>query len=299
MIRSPVRRLLVVAVVALSMVAGVIVPLRAAPVQPAGSQRAKCVMPLPASITSTTQVTAPRLVDAPTATYPPSVPPSPAPPTSPLPIPSPPLSPTLTEPLIPPQATTESLVPTATLTPVLAATVTPVLTPSAAPIPAQAPVVAPTRSPVDQFKTLLSQNWRWTAVICLIPLLLLGLLLVLRTLRAKSRPRPPTPPSPVTAGPYLESVGTPGGPRRFDLKPDGFTIGRAPDSDLVITQDLAASRYHARIYRQVDRWIVEDLDSMNGVYVNGRRTGRNLLRDGWRLRIGGAEFVFHTGTGEA
>jgi hypothetical protein len=181
----------------------------------------------------------------------------------------------------------------------LAVTVTPVLTPSAAPIPAQAPVVAPTRSLVDQFKTLLSQNWRWAAVICLIPLLLLGLLLVLRTLRAKSRPRPPTPPSSVTAGPYLESIGTPGGLRRFDLKLDGFTIGRAPDSDLVITQDLAASRYHARIYRQAGRWIVEDLDSMNGVYVNGRRTGRNLLRDGWRLRIGGAEFVFHTGTGEA
>jgi len=101
----------------------------------------------------------------------------------------------------------------------------------------------------------------------------------------------------------MESVGTPGGPRRFDLKPDGVTIGRAPENDLVITQDLAGwetiSHHHARIYQQEGLWIIEDLDSMNGIYVNERRTGRNLLRDGWRLGIGGVEFVFRADTGEA
>ena len=105
------------------------------------------------------------------------------------------------------------------------------------------------------------------------------------------------------AAPYLESTSTPGGPLRFDLGPDGITVGRAPENDLIITQDFpgweTVSRSHARVYRQAGHWIVEDLDSMNGVYVNGRRTGRNLLRDGWRLGIGEVEFVFRAGTGEA
>jgi pSer/pThr/pTyr-binding forkhead associated (FHA) protein len=42
-------------------------------------------------------------------------------------------------------------------------------------------------------------------------------------------------------------------------------------------------------------WIVEDLGSQNGVYVMGRRTGRNQLQDGWSLSIGGVPFVFHIG----
>jgi len=144
-------------------------------------------------------------------------------------------------------------------------------------------------------------------VICLIPLLFLGLLLILWGLRRKRPTPPPTPVSPPPPiSPYLESIGTLGGPRRFDLKPDGITIGRAPDLadvDLVITQDFpgweTVSRRHAFVHQQADHWIVEDLDSMNGIYVNERRTGRNLLRDGWQLRIGEVEFVFLAGTGEA
>jgi pSer/pThr/pTyr-binding forkhead associated (FHA) protein len=102
---------------------------------------------------------------------------------------------------------------------------------------------------------------------------------------------------------YLESVGTAGDSRRFSLKPGGVSIGRAPDNEVVITQDLAGwdtvSRHHARIYQREGQWVVDDLGSVNGVWVNGRRTGHNLLRSGWQLRIGGVEFVFHVGTGEA
>jgi hypothetical protein len=29
------------------------------------------------------------------------------------------------------------------------------------------------------------------------------------------------------------------------------------------------------------------------VYVQGRRTGRNLLKDGWTVTIGGVEFIYH------
>lgn len=144
-------------------------------------------------------------------------------------------------------------------------------------------------------------------MICLIPLLFLSLLLgflVVRRRRPKAPP-PPTPsaPPPPPTGPYLESVRTPGSPRHFGLEPNGFTIGRALDNDLVITQDFpgwdTVSQRHAWIYRWAHNWVVEDIDSINGIYVNGRRTGRNLLRDGWQLDIGGVEFVFRANKGEA
>ena len=84
---------------------------------------------------------------------------------------------------------------------------------------------------------------------------------------------------------------------------EGTMIGRGPENDLVITDDYpgweSVSRHHARIYRQDDRWIIEDLGSTNGVYVNKRRTGRNVLRDGWRVDVGSVAFVFHASDGEA
>jgi len=176
---------------------------------------------------------------------------------------------------------------------------TPILTPT------QKPAPTPTRSLPEIAAETIKENWLLAGFACLVPLLVLGLVLILWGLRRKKpRPEPelPSPPS-LPGAPYLEVASTSGISPRFDLKPDGSTIGRAAGNDLVITQDLPAwetvSRQHARIYEQAGRWIVEDLGSVNGVYVNGKRTGRNLLRDGWRLGVGGVEFVFHAGTGEA
>ncbi|MEA2645250.1 MAG: putative peptide zinc metalloprotease protein [Chloroflexota bacterium] len=47
------------------------------------------------------------------------------------------------------------------------------------------------------------------------------------------------------------------------------TIGRSPDNDLVIN-DKYVSRYHARIWREPDGYRVEDLDAMNGTFVNNQ-----------------------------
>jgi hypothetical protein len=146
------------------------------------------------------------------------------------------------------------------------------------------------------------------AMICLIPLLFLGLLLTilaLRRKRAKPIPpssAPPAAPPPPTTGPYLENAHTTDGPRRFGLKPDGVTIGRAPENDLVITRDFSGwetvSQRHAWVYQWTDHWIIEDIHSTNGIHVNGKRTGRNLLRDGWQIDIGGVEFVFRANVEE-
>ena len=223
-----------------------------------------------------------------------------APPTD-TPFSSPLGTPTVTQP--PSALATPPAPPTATPAPTNTPTSTPM--PPVTPTSVPTPTATPTLSPIEKIISYIPGNSLLAAAICLIPLFLLGLLLILAVL-LKKHPQPvvePPSPPPAPTGPYLESVDLPGDPRRLYLKPDGATVGQAPENDMVITPDFphweTVSRRHARIYAQAGRWIVEDLDSTNGVYVNGQRTGRNLLRDGWRLGIGGVQFVFHANTGEA
>lgn len=112
-----------------------------------------------------------------------------------------------------------------------------------------------------------------------------------------SQPAASPPPTPSAQWPCLEVPDAPGGPCHFRLKPGSNTIGRDEGNDVVITQKLAGwktvSAQHARIHRADGRWVLEDLNSLNGVYVNGQRTGRNLLHEGWQFSIGGVRFVFH------
>ena len=93
--------------------------------------------------------------------------------------------------------------------------------------------------------------------------------------------------------------GQAGGAPGIRLTAEGLTIGRALDNGLVLDATVpgadTVSRHHARIVYVDGTWIVEDLGSQNGVYVMGRRTGRNQLQDGWSLSIGGVPFIFHLG----
>ena len=61
-----------------------------------------------------------------------------------------------------------------------------------------------------------------------------------------------------------------GGDQAFALGRPCTSIGRSPDNDLVI-DDPYVSRYHARIWRDPDGYRLEDLDSLNGTFVNGQR----------------------------
>ena len=56
-----------------------------------------------------------------------------------------------------------------------------------------------------------------------------------------------------------------------------------------------ASRRHARVYRDDVHWLVEDLGSTNGSYVNDNPVTKAPLRDGDFLKIGAAIFKFLTG----
>src|SRR5579871_4465868 len=63
------------------------------------------------------------------------------------------------------------------------------------------------------------------------------------------------------------------------------TIGRSPDNDLAV-DNLAVSNYHARVYVEAGRLVVEDLDSLNGTFVNDLRVERATLHDGDSIWVG-------------
>jgi pSer/pThr/pTyr-binding forkhead associated (FHA) protein len=63
------------------------------------------------------------------------------------------------------------------------------------------------------------------------------------------------------------------------------TIGRAPDNDIPV-DNLAVSNYHAKVYFEAGRMVVEDLDSLNGTFVNDLRIERATLHDQDKIHIG-------------
>jgi pSer/pThr/pTyr-binding forkhead associated (FHA) protein len=70
-------------------------------------------------------------------------------------------------------------------------------------------------------------------------------------------------------------------------------IGRAVESDIVITSK-SVSREHARIRRDGRHWLLEDLGSTNGTFLNDERVlAPARLRDGDRLGVGEVQFIFH------
>jgi pSer/pThr/pTyr-binding forkhead associated (FHA) protein len=70
-----------------------------------------------------------------------------------------------------------------------------------------------------------------------------------------------------------------------DLDTDLLTIGRNPENQLFL-DDVTVSRQHARVIRDATGFVIEDLNSLNGTYVNRRRVERHHLSDGDELQIG-------------
>src|SRR5688500_12339696 len=58
-----------------------------------------------------------------------------------------------------------------------------------------------------------------------------------------------------------------------------LTIGRLPDNTIVI-ENPAVSAHHARVFRDGDHVVVEDLKSTNGTFVNEQHVDRHVLRSG-------------------
>lgn len=81
------------------------------------------------------------------------------------------------------------------------------------------------------------------------------------------------------------------------LQGPALTIGRAPDSQVVIA-DQQASAHHARLAVEPAGIAIEDLGSTNGTFVNGRQVDRQLLAPGDRIRIGQTELEFQIESGQ-
>jgi pSer/pThr/pTyr-binding forkhead associated (FHA) protein len=74
------------------------------------------------------------------------------------------------------------------------------------------------------------------------------------------------------------------------------TIGRAPDNDIQI-DNLAVSSHHAKVYTEESRLILEDLNSLNGTFVNNQRIQRISLKQGDQVLIGKHHLVVEMGGG--
>jgi pSer/pThr/pTyr-binding forkhead associated (FHA) protein len=78
------------------------------------------------------------------------------------------------------------------------------------------------------------------------------------------------------------------------LDPQVTTIGSI-DGNTIVLPDPAVSRKHAGIRCAGDLYELADLGSTNGVYVNGQRTAKQVLRPGDVIRVGTSEMVFRVG----
>jgi pSer/pThr/pTyr-binding forkhead associated (FHA) protein len=90
---------------------------------------------------------------------------------------------------------------------------------------------------------------------------------------------------------FIRQVKGPGAPRDTRLELDEIIIGRGQDAHVCI-ESGAVSRRHAALIRSDDQYICVDLNSSNGVYVNGQRVTRMELRDSDTVQVGDALFVF-------
>jgi len=107
-------------------------------------------------------------------------------------------------------------------------------------------------------------------------------------------PMPPMPSVPQ----FLEVATIGGRPRRFSIDRARLTIGRAPDNDIVIGDEFPGAAtvadHHAHVEIQ-EAWVVVEPASPEAViFLNGQQTGRNILRNGWRLSLGECDLIFRT-----
>jgi hypothetical protein len=100
-------------------------------------------------------------------------------------------------------------------------------------------------------------------------------------------PRQPRPPRGQRSTPgHLVVTGGALAGTTLGLSDQQITIGRANDATLVLTDDYASSR-HARLYPQDGQWIVEDLGSTNGTYLDRQKVSRPTpVPPGVPIRIG-------------
>jgi pSer/pThr/pTyr-binding forkhead associated (FHA) protein len=83
---------------------------------------------------------------------------------------------------------------------------------------------------------------------------------------------------------------------RFLLDQATTSAGRHPDSDIFL-DDVTVSRRHAEFRREGGEFVVIDVGSLNGTYVNREPVDQAVLAGGDEVQIGKFRLVFLTGPG--
>ncbi len=102
------------------------------------------------------------------------------------------------------------------------------------------------------------------------------------------KPDPVYPTLAIVKGPQTGMV--------FELNTSIITIGRDP-SNSIFLNDMTVSRKHARIdFTSLDQGYVtiEDLNSLNGTWIDGAIVNKAFLKDGSTIQIGTFRMIFHT-----
>jgi pSer/pThr/pTyr-binding forkhead associated (FHA) protein len=86
--------------------------------------------------------------------------------------------------------------------------------------------------------------------------------------------------------------------RHFIARGKSLTIGRRKDNDIVI-ENLAVSGHHAKIDSVGEAFVLVDLQSKNGSFVNEQLVNSHWLKDGDLISIGKHILVFSTDDGAA
>ena len=77
----------------------------------------------------------------------------------------------------------------------------------------------------------------------------------------------------------------------FTMSEESLVIGRETAADISVA-DASVSRRHTKIEKQDGGFVITDLDSLNGTFVNDVPVKSRILQHGDRLRIGDSQFVF-------
>lgn len=78
---------------------------------------------------------------------------------------------------------------------------------------------------------------------------------------------------------------------QFALEQAQTTIGRTPDCDIFL-DDVTVSRRHAAVTQVEGRWLLEDLGSLNGTFLNRSRIEQGELESGDEVQIGKYRLIF-------
>jgi hypothetical protein len=122
---------------------------------------------------------------------------------------------------------------------------------------------------------------------------------------AKLGTRPQAPAAPSAPAQVVTNSGPPGEarltavervdpiPAEFPLLKPEVSLGRGEDNDIVIPHP-SVSRSHARLARQDGSFVLTDLNSTNGSYVNNRQVlGSAVVVNGSEVRLGDIRFLLH------